>query len=41
MNQAYDAIVVGGGPAGAGTATWLARAGFYVALLDRAHFPRD
>lgn len=41
MNQAYDAIVVGGGPAGAGTATWLARAGFHVTLLDRARFPRD
>ncbi len=35
-----DAIVVGGGPAGAATAAFLARAGVQVTLLDRAHFPR-
>lgn len=34
-------IVVGGGPAGAATATFLASAGVDVMLLDRAHFPRD
>jgi geranylgeranyl reductase family protein len=39
--NAVDVIVVGGGPAGAGSATWLAQAGFQVVLLDRAHFPRD
>ena len=40
MND-FDAIVVGGGPAGAGFAIALARDGFAVALLDRARFPRD
>jgi flavin-dependent dehydrogenase len=35
-----DAIVVGGGPAGATTATLLARAGLDVLVLDRARFPR-
>jgi len=34
-------IVVGGGPAGAATAFYLARAGVSVTVLDRAHFPRD
>lgn len=33
-------IVVGGGPAGAATAWWLARAGVEVLVLDRARFPR-
>jgi geranylgeranyl reductase family protein len=37
----YDAVVVGGGPAGAGVAAWLAREGWHVALLDRSRFPRD
>lgn len=36
-----DAIVVGGGPAGAVAATILARAGARVRLVDRATFPRD
>lgn len=34
-------IVVGGGPAGAAVATFLARAGEDVLLLDRARFPRE
>jgi flavin-dependent dehydrogenase len=34
-------IVVGGGPAGAATAFYLARSGVDVMVLDRAHFPRD
>ena len=39
--ERFDAIVVGAGPAGSTTAYRLARAGARVALLDRAHFPRD
>lgn len=41
MGADYDAIVVGGGPAGSATATHLATAGFSVLLLERADFPRD
>ena len=36
-----DVIVAGGGPAGASTAWFLARAGVDVLVLDRARFPRD
>ena len=36
MRAVYDAVVVGGGPAGATAATELAQAGRSVALLDRA-----
>jgi flavin-dependent dehydrogenase len=35
-----DVLVVGGGPAGAATATWCARAGLAVIVVDRAVFPR-
>ncbi|HSH46581.1 MAG TPA: FAD-dependent monooxygenase [Longimicrobiales bacterium] len=35
-----DAIIVGGGPAGAITARLLARAGHRVTIVDRARFPR-
>jgi menaquinone-9 beta-reductase len=34
-------VIVGGGPAGAATAFFLARAGVDVLVLDRARFPRD
>ncbi len=37
----YDVIIAGAGPAGAGLAGQLARAGVRVALLDKAAFPRD
>src|SRR5438093_25151 len=36
----YDALVIGGGPAGATTALLLARAGWSVALVERSPFPR-
>jgi flavin-dependent dehydrogenase len=35
-----DVLVVGGGPAGSSVATFLARAGVDVRVVDRAHFPR-
>jgi flavin-dependent dehydrogenase len=37
---AYDAIVIGGGPAGSGYAMTLAREGHSVLLLDREESPR-
>lgn len=36
-----DVVVVGGGPAGAATAWFLATAGVDVTIVDRAAFPRD
>jgi geranylgeranyl reductase family protein len=36
----FDAVIVGAGPAGSATATFLAERGLAVALLDRARFPR-
>lgn len=36
----YDAIVIGAGPAGATTALMLARAGWSVAIVEKAAFPR-
>lgn len=39
--ESVDALVVGAGPAGATSAAFLARAGYRVAVIDRASFPRD
>ena len=38
--QGTDLVVIGGGPAGAATATLVAQAGCQVELFEREHFPR-
>ena len=40
MNQRFDAIVIGAGPAGSTAAILLARAGWSVALVEKQPFPR-
>jgi len=40
VTRTVDVLVVGGGPAGAATAAYSARAGLRVLLVDRARFPR-
>jgi flavin-dependent dehydrogenase len=40
MTATYDAIIIGGGPAGSTAAILLARAGWSVALLEAKRFPR-
>ena len=41
MTTGFDAVIVGGGPAGATAARGLARGGARVLVLDRAAFPRN
>lgn len=41
MSHRYDVLVVGGGPAGAATGYWLARAGHDVLVVERKAFPRE
>ena len=40
MADLFDAVVLGGGPGGATAALLLARAGWSVAVIERARFPR-
>ena len=39
--EQFDVIVVGGSVSGAPTATWLARKGYKVLMVERDTFPRD
>jgi geranylgeranyl reductase family protein len=41
VSDAYDALVIGGGPGGAATAFHLARGGARVLLCERQRYPRD
>ncbi len=41
MSKLFDIIVIGGGPAGSTTATFLARKGYQVLLLEKEKFPRE
>ncbi len=40
MKETYDAIIIGGGPAGASTASILGESGHRVLVLEREKFPR-
>src|SRR5262245_3166259 len=41
LNGKSDVLIVGAGPTGCAAGIVLARAGVDVAVVDRAHFPRD
>lgn len=41
MTRAYDAVIVGGGPAGSAAAYTLASRGHHVCVIDKSQFPRD
>jgi geranylgeranyl reductase family protein len=40
-NDAFDVLVVGGGPSGAAAGFWLAERGHRVLVVEKKHFPRD
>ncbi len=40
MKTEFDAVIIGGGPAGSSAAIMLARGGWSVALIEKQHFPR-
>ena len=40
MNEKYDCIVIGGGPAGSTAAALVAQSGYRTLLLEREKFPR-
>lgn len=40
-SERYDALVIGGGPAGASAAYWLARSGRRVLVVEKKTFPRE
>lgn len=40
MELRYDAIIIGGGPAGSTTGYYLAKAGFRVLIVEKSQFPR-
>src|ERR1700688_559120 len=40
FDMTYDAVVIGAGPAGSTAALMLARAGWSVAVVEKAKFPR-
>lgn len=41
LKRNFDVIIVGAGPAGSSTATFLAERGYNVLLVDKEKFPRD
>jgi flavin-dependent dehydrogenase len=41
QSENYDVLIAGGGPAGSTAASYLARRGYKVLLVEREHFPRD
>lgn len=41
MTAVHDVLVIGGGPGGAASAYWLAKAGHDVAVVERKTFPRE
>lgn len=40
VRTVFDALIIGAGPAGSTAATWLAQAGWSVALIEKQDFPR-